>query len=125
MNRKSLPFILAGIGLGVAAYLGFRKLAQSSRFSELHLTSADLKSPDNSPEDLVLKHLVDLNAAHVDQLKQLGLDVESAERVIENRPYRNKMELVSRMIIPEVLYDVIKSKIAIATASEAIKIAAS
>lgn len=125
MKRISLPFVLAGLGIGVAVYLALRNLAKRNRIPELHLTTADLRPPDKSPQELLSNHIADLNAADVDELTNLGLDALAVERLIENRPYRNKLELVSRMILPQALYDTIKSKVAIAGASETIKIAAS
>jgi hypothetical protein len=125
MKRSAVPFVLAGLGIGVAVYLVFRNLAKQNRVSELYLTTADLRAPDKSPEELLSKDLADLNAAGFEELMNLGLDVLAVERLIESRPYRNKLELVSRMILPQTLYDSIKSKVAIAGASEPIKIAAS
>jgi hypothetical protein len=123
MKRISLPFMLAGVGIGIAVYLAIRNLASRERVSALHLTTQDLHSPDKSPEELLSNHLTDLNSAHLEELGNLGLDEAAAERLIENRPYRNKLELVSRMVLPQQIYDSIKSKIAIAGASEPIKIA--
>jgi Na+/glutamate symporter len=45
------------------------------------------------------------------------------ERVIEGRPYRSKLELVSRMVIPEPIYAGIRDKIAVAEARDPIKVA--
>jgi hypothetical protein len=53
-------------------------------------------------------HFIDLNYTDSEQLK--GLGIESVERLIENRPYRNKMELVSRMILANAVYDTIKDR---------------
>jgi hypothetical protein len=38
------------------------------------------------------------------------------ERLIENRPYRNKMELVSRMILADAVYATIKERIGVSDA---------
>jgi len=56
-------------------------------------------------------------------LEQLGLDTESVNRLIENRPYRNKGELLSRMVVPQEVYAAIKDKIAVANAQEPFKVA--
>jgi hypothetical protein len=40
-------------------------------------------------------------AAGADQLAGLGLSGESQARLIENRPYRSKLELDSRMILSQ------------------------
>jgi hypothetical protein len=53
----------------------------------------------------------------------IGLDERTAERIGEERPYRNKLELVSRMVIPEETYEMIRNKIYIAEANEPAKVA--
>ena len=55
----------------------------------------------------------DLNDAGRKELEKLGLDTVAVDRIVENRPYRNKLELVSRMIIPENLYGEIRHRIGI------------
>jgi hypothetical protein len=47
-------------------------------------------------------------------LRELGLDQQSSERLIENRPYRNKLDLVSGMILTDEMYAAVKDKIAVA-----------
>ncbi len=56
---------------------------------------------------------VDLNHASADELKTLGLDTISVDRVIENRPYRNKLELVERFILTRPEYDDLRDKISV------------
>ncbi len=67
--------------------------------------------------------LTDINSADEDALKKLGLDEVAAGRIVENRPYRNKLELVSRMIIPEKLYGTIRHQIGVRDAGDAVKVA--
>lgn len=44
---------------------------------------------------------VDLNTASEGELKRLrGLNELLAERIIENRPYTTKLELLDRMVVP-------------------------
>ena len=45
------------------------------------------------------------------------------ERVIEGRPYRSKLELVSRMVIPEAIYAEIREKIAVSEGRNPVKVA--
>jgi LPXTG-motif cell wall-anchored protein len=66
---------------------------------------------------------VDLNSAGSEQLSQLGLDGDSVTRIVENRPYRNKLELVSRIIVPEDVYGMIKDRIVVNGAGEPVKVA--
>lgn len=41
----------------------------------------------------------------------LGLDQETADRIVEHRPYPSKIDLLGRMIIPEEVYVAIKDRI--------------
>jgi len=56
---------------------------------------------------------VDLNTASPEQLRALGLDDRAINRLLENRPYRHKLELVSRMVLPRTLYGTIRHRIGV------------
>jgi hypothetical protein len=124
VKHKATSFFLTGIGVGitVAAYFVISKFEQRRRIANLHVTTQDLGYKDLSREELVSHHLTDLNVAGIEELKELGLDADSAALLIENRPYRSKLELVSRMVLPQELYAAIKNRIAIADAREPFKI---
>jgi len=69
---------------------------------------------------------IDLNEATIEQLLLLpGLDRELAERIIENRPYRNKLDLLSRLVVPEETYVAIKHLVYVPpeAANEPVKVA--
>jgi hypothetical protein len=68
--------------------------------------------------------LVDINSATREQLMSLGI-IESAtlDRLLENRPYRHKLDLVARMVVPQDIYDQIKGEIVVRKAEEPIKVA--
>ena len=121
--KRSRLILLAGIGLGVGAYLVLRNIAQPKQLANIQIKTQDLNYPDLSPKDLISNHLTDLNEADSAQLQALGLDVQAAERLIENRPFRTKLELVSRMVLAEELYAKIKDKIAVSNAREPFKVA--
>ena len=124
-KNHSISFFWAGISLEVVfgTFLLIRSLARRGHASNLRLRNEDLSSPALSPEDLASRHLADLNAAGQPELEELGLDAESVDRLIENRPYRNKAELLSRMVVPQEVYTAIKDKIAVANAQEPFKVA--
>jgi hypothetical protein len=122
MKRLNV-LLLTGIAMGVAAYLLLRNWAQPRRVADIHLTTQDLDYQNLSPEVLVSDHLTDLNEADAAQLRELGLDSQSMERLIDNRPYRSKLELVSRMVLAEGVYAAIKDKVAVADGREPVKVA--
>ncbi|MFZ1006503.1 MAG: hypothetical protein WAN65_06690 [Candidatus Sulfotelmatobacter sp.] len=93
------------------------------RISDFHLTNNDLNYSDRSAEELVSEHLTDLNSASADQMADLGLSAETQERLIDNRPYRSKLELVSRMILSQDEYVEIRDRVSIAEANAPVKIA--
>jgi DNA uptake protein ComE-like DNA-binding protein len=57
---------------------------------------------------------LDINTATAEQLKTLpGIGDAEAERIIKGRPYRRQEDLLERNIIPWVIYEQIKNKIAV------------
>jgi DNA uptake protein ComE-like DNA-binding protein len=57
-------------------------------------------------------NLVDINSASARQLGRLrGMTPEIVDRLLENRPYLSKIDLLGRMIVPDVIYEDIKDRI--------------
>jgi hypothetical protein len=120
--KKSTKAAIGGFCLGLVFLYGWRWYYQQRRIRNFHLTNNDLHYSDLTAKELVSEHLLDLNSASADQLAGLGLTPESQERLLENRPYRSKLELISRMIVSQDEYARIKDGVSIAEASEPVKI---
>ena len=51
---------------------------------------------------------LDINSASEEEIVAVGIEKAVAKKIIESRPYRNKAELVSRMLLTRAQYDKVK-----------------
>ncbi|MEI8188191.1 MAG: helix-hairpin-helix domain-containing protein [candidate division NC10 bacterium] len=55
---------------------------------------------------------LDINMASVEELRQLpGINEASAKKIVQNRPYTRKDELVTKKVLPQTAYDAIREHI--------------
>jgi hypothetical protein len=65
-----------------------------------------------APQAAAAAGKLDINTATKDQLKALpGIDDAHAQKIIDSRPYRTKLDLVHKKIISQATYDKIKDQI--------------
>jgi DNA uptake protein ComE-like DNA-binding protein len=84
----------------------------------------DAFMPGKVNTGLLSSELLDLNSCSVQDLLGIdGLDADWALRIVEARPYRNKMDLLSRMVVPMDVFHAISERVVIAKPDEGVKIA--
>lgn len=101
--KKSLAAFISGVGVSLLAAYAARGIRRQRRAEG--------------------RGLFDLNHCSVDDFRTLGLDQDTAGRIIENRPYRSKLELVSRVMLSNDLYSSIKNRVGVTDAHESVKVA--
>jgi DNA uptake protein ComE-like DNA-binding protein len=120
--RKHTGLILGAIGFATGLYLLSRS-AQQKSVSQARLTTTNLDYKKVTYRDLASENLTDLNRGDASELLSLGLSRALADRIIENRPYRSKLELVSRLVLPEGEYAAIRDRIVVGGSRDPIKVA--
>jgi DNA uptake protein ComE-like DNA-binding protein len=98
MTRRCLGFVFLVV---CAAWLGAAHPSAQAK------AKAPSKAAASAPANLI-----DLNTASKDDLMKLaGIGDAFAQKIIDNRPYKAKNELVTRKIVPQATYAKIKDQV--------------
>src|ERR1700730_9514426 len=91
VKPRTAIIIGVALGLGLVAAARFRRKPRP-----LAINTEDLGYQEHSPEELASENLLDLNTASHDDFLKLGVNGEMSDRILDSRPYRNKLDLLSR-----------------------------
>ena len=124
--KKPLLFALGAGALGYLLHKGdvfdriFNRIRKAAPGSE---QQAEITEPRKRRErrfrrraasHITAEGLLDLNSASQQELQRLqGIGPELAEKIVENRPYLTRIDLVGRMVIPDLVYEEIKERITV------------
>lgn len=101
--KKRLILVLAAVLAG--GLLGYCPTLAAQSKDTAGASSEAKKTPHGAG-------LIDINSASIDELKSLPhIGDTYAKKIVENRPYKRKDELVKKKVISEAMYDEIADDI--------------
>ena len=106
MRKLWIAFLTAVLGLALAAGISAQSSTGTSNSKAQTTSTAKAKTATPASEKL------DINSATKDQLQALpGIGDAYSQKIIDNRPYRTKRDLVTKKVIPQGTYEKIKEMI--------------
>jgi len=102
MRRISKVIFAVVLAIMLAAGVSTSASAQATSGSSAKATKPAAGTADK----------LDINSATADQLKELpGIGDAFSQKIVDGRPYRTKLDLVHKKVIPQATYDKIKDMI--------------
>jgi len=109
MRKLWIKAITSIVALTFSATLGF---AAEPAKKAVTATKAEAAKPADTKKAAAKQELVDINSASDAELKAIpGLGDAYIAKIVVNRPYANKTQLVSKKVLPEAVYEKIKDKV--------------
>lgn len=112
-SRKYSQFAAFCLALALVLSIGAQAQTKAKKSSS---SAAQTSSATQTKSDTGASHKaggkIDINSATADQLGTLpGIGAAYSKKIIDNRPYKTKAELVSKKVIPQSTYDKIKDQV--------------
>jgi len=106
MRKLWIAFLTAVLGLALTANLSAQSSTGTSKSKTQTTSTAKAKTATPATEKL------DVNSATKEQLQALpGIGDAYSQKIIDNRPYHTKRDLVTKKVIPQATYEKIKEMI--------------
>lgn len=137
--KKHIASFFSGLGVAVLIGLGFtayrhrgqiaqrgREIAERGRVRGRQVAERGRRMAQRGrqiAQRFTPQPDIDLNECPTEQLVGAGVDRETAERIVENRPYRSKLELIERVMLPNDVYALVKNRVWVSGANEPVKVA--
>ncbi|PYY23732.1 MAG: hypothetical protein DMG62_07050 [Acidobacteria bacterium] len=110
--KQAWAFALGALGL--LAFANYRKSGTRHKAERIIEQPKPRRARKMRLRHRTVDGLLDLNSATLLELKELsGIGDVLANRIVDNRPYLTKIDLVGRRIIPEAVYETIKHSITV------------
>ena len=112
MKKLWTKTITAIATLTLTAALGFAAEPAKAKTDAKTPAKTEAAKPADPKAPAGKQELVDINSASDAELKTLpGIGDALIAKIVVNRPYANKTQLVSRKVLPESVYEKIKDRI--------------